>query len=60
MMVGIYLFFCFDDLDGLAVNSFILEQFVFDPAGNIMRMCLNVFCKADKDWITLILWRDDE
>ena len=60
MMVGICLLFCFDDLDGLAVDYFIPEQFVFDPAGNIMGMCLKVFGKADKDWITLMLWTDDK
>ena len=60
MIVGICLFFCFDDLDGLAFDYFIPEQFVFDIAGNIMGMCLKVFGKADKVWITLLLWTDDK
>ena len=59
-IIGICLFFRFDDLDGLAVDSFIPEQFVFDPARNIMGLCLKVLGKADKDWITLMLWTDDE
>ena len=59
-MVGINLFFHFDDIDGLAVHSFIPEQFVLDPATNIMGMCLKVLGKADKDWRTLMLWTDDE
>ena len=57
MIVGICLFFCFDDLNGLAVKHFIPEHFVFDPAGNIMCMCLRVFGKVDEDWITLMLSR---
>ena len=60
IMVGICLFFRFDDLDGLTAEYFIPEQFVFDPAGNIMGMCLKVFGKSDKDWVTLMLWTDDE
>ena len=60
IMVGINLFFHFDDIDGLAVHSFIPEQFVLDPATNIMGMCLKVLGKADKDWRTLMLWTDEE
>ena len=36
--------------------STISEQFVIDPAGNFMGMCLKVLSKVDKDWITLMLW----
>ena len=32
IMVGICLFFHFDDLDGLTAEYYIPEQFVFDPA----------------------------
>jgi hypothetical protein len=60
IMVGVCLFFRFDDLDGLTAKYFIPEQFVFDSAGNLMGMCLKVFGKSDKDWVTLMLWRDDE
>ena len=60
IMVAICLFLCFDDLDGLAIEHFIPEQFVFDPAGNVMGICLKVFGKADTDWVSLTLWMDDE
>ena len=33
MMVGICLFFCYDDIDGLTAEYFISEHFLFDPAG---------------------------
>jgi hypothetical protein len=36
IMVAICLFFRFDDLDGMTIEHFIPEQFVFDPAGNVM------------------------
>ena len=48
-------FFSFDDLDGLTAEYFISEQFVFDPDGNIMGMCVKVFGKSDKGWDTLML-----
>ena len=48
IMVGICLFFYFDDFDSLTAKYFIPEQFGFDPAGNIMGMCMNVFGKSDK------------
>jgi hypothetical protein len=60
IMVGICLFFGFDDLDGLTAEYFIPEQFVFNPAGNIMGMCVKVFGKSDKDWVTLMLWTVDK
>ena len=58
--VAICLFFCFDDLDGMTIECFIPEQFVFDPAGNVMGICMKVFGKADTELITLTLWTDDE
>ena len=60
IMVAICLFLRFNDLDSMAVEHFIPEQFVFDPAGNVMGICLKVFGKADTDWVTLTLWTDDE
>ena len=44
----------------MTAEYFIPEQFVFDAARNIMGMCLKVFGKSDKDWVTLMLWTDDE
>ena len=48
IMVGICLFFCFNDLDSLTAKYFIPQQFVFDPAGNIMGMCLKVLVSLTK------------
>ena len=60
MMVGIYLIFHFDDLDCLTAEYFIPEQFVFDPAENIMCIHMKVFGMSEKDWVTLMLWTDDK
>ena len=53
-------FFHFDNLDSLTAGYFILEQFVFYPAGSSMEMSMKAFCKSDKDWVTLMLWIDDK
>jgi hypothetical protein len=60
IMVAICLFFHFDDLDSMTIEHFIPKQFVFDPAGNVIGICMEVFGKADTDWVTLTLWTDDE
>ena len=60
VMVAICLFFCFNDLDGMTIEHFILKQFVFDPAGYIMGICMKVFGKDDTDWVMLTLWTADE
>ena len=60
IMVAICLFLRFNDLNCMAVEHFIPKQIVFDPAGNVMGICLKVFGKADTDWVTLTLWTDDE
>ena len=60
ILVAICLFFCFNDLDGMTIEHFIPEQFVSDPAGNVMGICIKVFGKTNTDWVTLTLWTDDE
>jgi hypothetical protein len=60
IMVAICLFFRFNDLDSMTIEHFILKQFVFDPAGYSMGICMKVFGKDDTDWVMLTLWMDDE
>lgn len=43
----------FGDIVVLAIEHFILKQFVVVSAGNIMGMCMKVFGKADKGCGTL-------
>ena len=60
IMVSICLFLQFNNLDSMAIEHFLPNQFVFGPAGNVMGICLKVFGKADTDWVTLTLWTDDK
>ena len=59
-MVTICLFFSINDLYSMTIEHFISEQFVFDPAGNIMGICKRLSGKDDADWFMLTFWMDDE
>ena len=59
IMVSTCLFLRFDEVNGMLMEHFLPELFVYDDAGYICALCLKVCGKTDATWVTLMLWTDD-
>ena len=60
LVLSICLFLRFDEIDGMRMEHFKPEHFMFDSAGYTKAICVEVCGKSDKKWVSMMIWTDDE
>jgi hypothetical protein len=60
ILAGILLFLRIEEVLGMKIDHFVMEFQIFDNNGDVKVLNVKVKGKADKDWVHLNIYRDDE